>query len=189
MSSLAPNRQAEQSLDEQSIIVPADVRPHAIASPASIFLARLEGGDFMMEVNEKIREVAAASYNFTKKGKITLELEFKPSGARKMDIKAKIKASIPQEERSPTTTFVTPDGQLPVHDPDQQVMPLRVVKTHSADAKITRSSQRDRASGEVGRCRSAAARARGERQCRPCGDRCASRARLCPARAANKAHL
>lgn len=133
---LAPNRQAEQSLDEQSIIIPADVRKHAITSPASIFLSRLEGGDFMLEVNEKVRETAAASYNFTKKGKIVIELEFKPSGARKMDIKAKITAKIPQEERTPTTTFVTPDGQLPVHDPDQHTMPLRVVKTVNAEAKI-----------------------------------------------------
>ena len=135
-TTLAPNRQAEQSLDEQSITVPADVRQHAITSPASIFLARLEGGDLMMELNEKIREVAGASYNFTKKGKITIELEFKPSGARKMDIKATIKTKVPQEERSPSTQFVTPDGQLLAHDPDQQVMPLRVVKTHNTQAKV-----------------------------------------------------
>ncbi len=133
---LAPNRQAEQSLDEQSIVVPADVRQHAITSPASIFLSRLEGGDLMMELNEKIRDVAAAAYNFTKKGQVTISLDFKPAGARKMDIRATIKTKIPQEERTPTTTFVTPDGQLPVHDPDQQIMPLRVVKTHNADAKI-----------------------------------------------------
>lgn len=135
-TTLGPNRQAEQSLDEQSITVPADVRQHAITSPASIFLSRLEGGDLMMELNEVIREVAAASYNFTKKGQITLTLDFKPSGARKMDIKASIKRKIPQEERSPSTQFVTPDGQLLAHDPDQQTMPLRVVKTHNAEAKI-----------------------------------------------------
>ena len=135
-TTLAPNRQAEQSLDEQSITVPADVRQHAITSPASIFLSRLEGGDLMMELNEKIREVASASYNFTKKGKITIELEFKPSGARKMDIKATIKTKVPQEERSPSTQFVTPDGQLLAHDPDQQTMPLRVVRTVNTDAKV-----------------------------------------------------
>lgn len=133
---LAPNNQATQSLEEQTVVVPADVRSHAITSPACIFLARLEGGDLMVELNEALREVAAASYNFTKKGKITIELDFKPSGARKMDIKATIKKKVPQEERAPSTQFVTGDGQLLAHDPEQERMDLRVVKTHNVEAKI-----------------------------------------------------
>ena len=36
---------------------------------------------------------------------------------------------MPQEERADTTLFVTPDGQLLAHDPDQQRMDLKVVKT------------------------------------------------------------
>lgn len=42
-TTLAPNKQAERSLDEQSIVVPADIRQSAIQSPAVLALCRLEG--------------------------------------------------------------------------------------------------------------------------------------------------
>lgn len=133
---LAPNKQATQSLDLQPVELPADLRLAAVQSPGTILLCRLEGGDLMQEFTAKLAEVASKSYEFTKKGKITLTLDFKPSGARRMDIKATVTAKVPQEERTPSTLFVTPDGQLPAHDPDQQRMDLRVVKTHDTDARI-----------------------------------------------------
>jgi len=133
---LATNRQAEQSLDIQTIEVPADLRQSAIANPATIFLARLEGGGLIEELEQTLREVAAACYNLTKKGEITLKLKFNPSGARKMDITAAIAAKVPKEERAPSMQFVTPDGQLLAHDPDQQRMELKVVKVHNVAAKV-----------------------------------------------------
>lgn len=133
---LAPNKQAEQSLDLQTIEVPADLRVSTITSPAIVFLSRLESGDLISELNDKLREVAGACYNLTKKGKITIELDFKPSGARKMDIRASIKTKVPQEERAPSTQFVTPDGQLLAHDPDQQRFDLKVIKTHDVSARV-----------------------------------------------------
>lgn len=126
---LAPNKQAEQSLDLQTIEVPADLRLAAITNPAIIALCRLEGGGLVEELAQAMLEVAGASYNLTKKGKITLTLDFKPNGARKMGIIASISKKVPQEERADTTLFVTPDGQLLAHDPDQQRMDLKVVKT------------------------------------------------------------
>jgi hypothetical protein len=131
---LASNKQAEQSLDIQTIDVPADLRPTAITNPAIIALCRLEGGGLVEELAQAMVEVAGASYNLTKKGKITLTLNFKPNGARKMGIVASITKAVPQEERADTTLFVTPDGQLLAHDPDQQRMDLRVVKTHDVQA-------------------------------------------------------
>ena len=133
---LAPNKQAEQSLDLQTIEVPGDLRVSTITSPAIVFLSRLESGDPISELNDKLREVAGACYNLTKKGKITIELDFKPSGARKMDIRASIKTKVPQEERAPSTQFVTPDGQLLAHDPDQQRFDLKVIKTHDVSARV-----------------------------------------------------
>ncbi len=56
---LAPSKQAEQSLDLQTIEVPADLRLAAITNPAIIALCRLEGGGLI--------EVVKASYNLTKK--------------------------------------------------------------------------------------------------------------------------
>lgn len=133
---LAENKQATQSLDVQTLELPADLRLSAVQAPGTILLCRLEGGSLMQEYTEKVAEVAAACYNLTKKGKVTLTLDFIPSGARKMDIKATITSKVPQEERAPSTLFVTEDGQLPAHDPDQQRMDLRVVKTHPVEARI-----------------------------------------------------
>lgn len=133
---LAHNKQAEQSLDIQTIEVPADLRPTTIASPAVIALCRLEGGGFIEELGATLLEVAAASYNLTKKGEVTIKLKFSPNGARKMGITAAISKKVPQEERADTTMFVTPDGQLLAHDPDQQRFDLKVVKTHDVSARV-----------------------------------------------------
>lgn len=133
---LAPSKQAEQSLDIQTIEVPSDLRPSAVASPAIIALCRLEGGGFIEELGAALLETAAAAYNLTKKGEVTIKLKFSPNGARKMGITAAISKKVPQEERADTTLFVTPDGQLLAHDPDQQRMDLRVVKTHDVQARV-----------------------------------------------------
>lgn len=132
---LAPSKQAEQSLDLQTIEVPADLRLAAITNPAIIALCRLEGGGLIEELGEALLEVVKASYNLTKKGELTLHLKIAPNGARKMGITAAIKKKVPQEERADTTLFTTPDGQLLAHDPDQVRMDLRVVKTHDVAAR------------------------------------------------------
>lgn len=64
---LAPSKQAEQSLDLQTIEVPADLRLAAITNPAIIALCRLEGGGLIEELGEALLEVVKASYNLTKK--------------------------------------------------------------------------------------------------------------------------
>lgn len=133
---LAPNKQATQSLEVQDFELPSDLRVAAVQSPGTILLCRLEGGGLMEDFTEHIRKVAAAAYEFTKKGKVTLTLDFKPSGARRMDIVATVTSKIPQAERCSSTLFVTKDGQLPAHDPDQERMDLRVVKTHDTTAQV-----------------------------------------------------
>jgi hypothetical protein len=133
---LAPSKQAEQSLDLQTIEVPADLRLAAITNPAIIALCRLEGGGLVEELAKALLEVAKESYRLTKKGKITLTLDFKPNGARRMGIVAGITKKVPQEERADSTLFVSDDGQLLAHDPAQQRMDLKVVKTHDVDARV-----------------------------------------------------
>ncbi len=135
-TTLAPNRQAEQSLDIQTVDLPQDLPLAAVQSPGTALLCRLEGGSLMTEFSDQLREVAAASYNFTKKGQISLTLDFATSGARRMDIRATIKTKIPKPDRTPTTHFVTSDGQLPVHDPEQQTINLRTVKVHDVEARV-----------------------------------------------------
>lgn len=133
---LAPNKQATRSLEVQHVELPSDLPLAAVQSPGMIALCRLEGGSLATEISDQLQAAAAASYNLTKKAKVTIEIEFKPGGARKMDIRAKVSAKIPKEERAGTMLFVTPDGQLLAHDPDQQRIDLRVVETHDVEAKI-----------------------------------------------------
>jgi hypothetical protein len=133
---LAPNKQATRSLEVQHVELPSDLPLAAVTSPGAIALCRLEGGSLMTEISEQLQLAAAASYNLTKKAEVTIKIQFAPGGARKMDIKASVSAKIPKEERAGTMLFVTPDGQLLAHDPDQQRMDLRVVETHDVPSKI-----------------------------------------------------
>lgn len=135
-TTLAPNKQATQSLEVQTVELPSDLPLAAVQSPGVIALCRLEGGSLVQDISNQLQAAAAASYNLTKKAKVTIEIEFKPGGARKMDIRAKVSSKIPQEERAGTMLFVTPDGQLLAHDPDQQRLDLRVMKHTDTVAKI-----------------------------------------------------
>lgn len=136
MSKLAPNKQATQSLEVQHVELPSDLSLAAVQSPVVPFLCRLEGGSFALEVGDTLQEAAAAAYNLTKKAEVTIKIKFTPGGARKMDVSASVSAKIPKEERSSTMLFVTPDGQLLAHDPDQQRLDLRVIKHTDVEAKI-----------------------------------------------------
>lgn len=133
---LAPNKQATRSLEVQHVELPSDLPLAAVQSPVVPFLCRLEGGSFAIEVADVLQEAAAASYNLTKAAEVTIKIKFKPGGARKMDISASVSSKVPKEERASTMLFVTPDGQLLAHDPDQQRMDLRVVEAHDVQAKI-----------------------------------------------------
>lgn len=133
---LAPNKQATQSLEVQHVELPSDLAVAVVQSPVVPFLCRLEGGSFALEVGETLQQAAAASYNLTKPAEVTIKIKFKPGGARKMDINASVSAKIPKEERSSTMLFVTPDGQLLAHDPDQTRMDLRVIKHTDVPSKV-----------------------------------------------------
>lgn len=135
-STLAPNRQAEMSIDVQHIEVPADLPLAAIQSPAIASLCRLEGGSLITEFEETLREAVGACYNLNKKGEITLKLKFAPGGKNRMEIIPSISAKIPKEERAGTSLFVAQGGQLTPYDPEQERLPLKVMKFHDTDAKI-----------------------------------------------------
>lgn len=117
-----PNRQALTSFEKQTVEHPADIRPAALYSPLIHNLCRLEGGDVVADGEEKLRKLVAACMNFGKKGKLTITLEFAPSGHKSMQIKSKVTANIPEGEGSPSHLFCTPDGQLTAYDPDQPQM-------------------------------------------------------------------
>ena len=134
-TTLAPNRQAEQSIEVQSIDVPSDLALSAIQSPAIAALCRLEGGSLMEEYNDTLRQTVEAAYNLNKGAEITLKLKFKPGGKNRMEIIPSVSAKIPKEERSPTSMFVAPGGQLTPYDPEQTRLPLKVMKFTDTPAR------------------------------------------------------
>ncbi|MBN8422901.1 MAG: hypothetical protein J0L73_28590 [Verrucomicrobia bacterium] len=133
---LAPNRQAEMSIEVQHIEVPSDLPLAAIQSPAIAALCRVEGGSLITEFNDTLREVVGAAYNLNKAGEITLKLKFKPGGKNRMTILPSISAKIPKEERAETSMFVAQGGQLTPYDPEQERLPLKVMKFHETAATI-----------------------------------------------------
>lgn len=135
-TTLGPNRQAEQSIEVQNIEVPSDLALSAIQSPAIAALCRLEGGSLIEEFNDTLREVVNASYNLNKGGEITLKLKFKPGGKNRMEIVPSVTAKIPKEERSASSMFVAPGGQLTPYDPEQTRLPLKVMKFTETASKI-----------------------------------------------------
>lgn len=133
---LAPNAQAERSLEVQLVELPSDISQSTLQSPAVAALCRLEGGGYMAEVNDTLREVITACYNLNKKGEITLKIQFKPGGKNTMDIVPSVSAKIPKEERCSSRMFVSETGQLTPYDPDQQRLPLKVMTFKDTPSKV-----------------------------------------------------
>ena len=133
---LAPNRQAEQSLDVMEVELPSDLPLAAVQAPVVTTLCRLEGGSVVLDFNEHTREAVMASFNLNKPAEVTLKLKMKPGGQGRMELVASVSSKIPKEERTSTSLFMTPDGQLLAHDPNQRRLDLRVVKSTPVTTKI-----------------------------------------------------
>lgn len=134
--SLAPNRQAEQSLEVMHVELPSDLPLAAVQSPAIATLCRIESGSFMSDLNDHLREAVMASCNLNKPAEVTIKLKMKPGGMGRMELLPSITAKIPREERSSTSLFMTPDGQLLAHDPNQRRLDLKVVRSTPVEAKV-----------------------------------------------------
>ena len=133
---LAPNRQAEQSLEVMEVELPSDHPLAAVQSPTVATLCRLEGGSVIQDLNDHLREAVTASFNLNKGAQVTLTLKMKPGGQGRMELVASVSSKIPKEERTSTSLFMTPDGQLLAHDPSQRRLDLKVVRAREAQTKI-----------------------------------------------------
>lgn len=135
-STLAPNRQAERSLEVMDVELPSDLPLAAVQSPALATLCRLEGGSFVLDVNEHIKEAVIASFNLNKPAEVTIRLKMKPGGQGRMELVPSVSSKVPKEERTSTSLFMSHDGQLTAHDPNQRRLDLKVVKTTTVASKI-----------------------------------------------------
>lgn len=136
MSNLAPNRQAERSLEVMEVLLPSDLPLVAVHSPAVTTLCRLEGGSVITDLNDHLRQAVIAAGSLNKAAEVTLKIKMKPGGLGRMELIASVSSKIPKEERTTTSLFMTPDGQLTAYDPNQQRLDLRVVKATDVPTKI-----------------------------------------------------
>ena len=96
--------------------------------PITDTLRHIGGGVFIDIASDKLAELVAAVDATGKSGSIDLKIKMKKAtrgGA--MHITGTVKLNKPAEEPMEAMLFATPDGNLPVDDPNQQKLDLRSV--------------------------------------------------------------
>jgi hypothetical protein len=119
--------------------VPEDLRKSTFSLPGLFSLCRLENGGLMEELNDKLAKVVAKCMSYGKKGTVSLAIHFKPEGAKKMEIVAKVDAKPPKETAPSTYLFATERGQLLAKDPDQRELDLRIIEMPEPDRRSARN--------------------------------------------------
>lgn len=99
--------------------------------PFTDVLGELDNGDVLRDLTEATYNMVAACTETGKPGKITLTLEFKPTGLKTMVIHTDIKAKEPEHDRPGTTFFRKDDFSLHRNDPNQPRLPLVQVEKPS----------------------------------------------------------
>ena len=76
-------------------------------------------GDTEKAVSAKLLELIGALRAFGGKGRLTLDLNFSLTDYGMLEVKAEVKAKIPEEKLKPSAFYITPDGLLSRRDPNQ----------------------------------------------------------------------
>lgn len=76
-------------------------------------------GDTEKAVSEKLRELIDGLRAYGGKGKLTLDLAFQLTEYGMLEVKAEVKAKIPEEKLKPSAFYITADGLLSRRDPNQ----------------------------------------------------------------------
>lgn len=95
--------------------------------PFSDTLGEIENGKFLRDVTEATYNIVGAVMETRKPGKLTITLDFHPTGKGTVAIDADFKTKEPEHDRPPTTFFVGSDLSLQRQDPNQPRLPLREV--------------------------------------------------------------
>jgi hypothetical protein len=107
------------------------------SKPATDLLREIENGQFVADMTAKINEIVAAVLEVRKNGKLTISLDFKPTGKGTVNIDADISAKVPEHDRPTSTFFVGNDNvTLQRRDPNQPDLPLTVVKNEHEGAPL-----------------------------------------------------
>lgn len=109
------------------LAVPDDIRPTALTSEAIVGLCRIEGGDFVAQLNDELRALNVACLTLNKKGSIAIKLTLDPAGQAQVEIDYDITVKAPKPKRHPSLLYMSSTGQLLSRHPDQMEMDLRTV--------------------------------------------------------------
>jgi len=91
------------------------------------FLMLLGHGEMLDNLQEKLVAMSKATETSSKKSSFTLKVLCLPDVGARRQLKYEIKTSIPEEDTSDTTAWVTPQHQFVQSDPRQLEMDLKVV--------------------------------------------------------------
>ncbi len=98
---------------------------------------QIRRGFFLVELAEKLAEVAQAVDATGRQGELNIKLTIKKiSRVGAMEISDKITTKIPSDPPETTMVFVTPEGNLMTQDPRQQSLELEKVEIKGADKNL-----------------------------------------------------
>ncbi len=103
--------------------------PEPTIRPFADWLQDLSGGETLDTLGKQLHELIAAVQSTGLPGKLNLEVTIRPASGdgRTMQVGDKIKVTLPDPERGTSIFFVSHDGNLIRHNPDQMRLPLREV--------------------------------------------------------------
>ena len=102
---------------------------------------QIRRGFFLVDLAEKLAEVAQAVDNTGKQGELNIKLTIKKiSRAGAMEIIDKITTKVPADPPETTMVFVTPEGNLLTQDPRQQALDLETVKIKGAGENLAQDN-------------------------------------------------
>jgi len=104
---------------------------HLLADPKPInhFLAAHRKGALGNEMAEALRQVVHAVSETGKSGSVTITINVKPAGASEgvMEVTDKVTTKLPENVKSGTIMYVTPNLELQTQDPNQTTLELKQV--------------------------------------------------------------
>jgi hypothetical protein len=93
-------------------------------------ILQINNGAVVGELSEALREVVAAVRATGKSASITLTLRIAPASKGITDVltvESQVKTKLPEPDRGITIFYATDDNNLVRNDPNQPMLPLRVV--------------------------------------------------------------
>jgi len=109
--------------------------------PFSDLQGEIENGRFLNDLTEQTYALVASVMETRKVGKMTITLDFHPTGKGTVNIDAEYKIKEPEHDRPTTTFFVGSDLSLQRNDPSQPRLPLREVADNQDPVRVVNETR------------------------------------------------